>query len=117
MDKPAIDLDEVLERVQNDYELLLELFDIFETDYAHKKKELDSALQKRDFEQIKNISHSMKGAAGNISAQALFTICAGMEDAAEGKELDRIATLMADLEKQYPHYQKHTAELKERFKK
>ena len=41
MSEEILDLKEVMERVQDDKELLLELFDIFITDYSEKRKLLE----------------------------------------------------------------------------
>ena len=71
MSDDAIDMKEVLERVQDDRELLIELLQIFSEDYAQKKKRLDDAIIKNDFEQVRDIAHGFKGASGNISAKKL----------------------------------------------
>ena len=50
MKKNAIDLEDVLERVQDDWELLLELLDIFEQDYAVKRPALGQLVQQKNFD-------------------------------------------------------------------
>lgn len=71
MSDDTIDMKEVMERLQDDRELLIELLQIFSDDYVGKKKMLDGAVIKNDFDQVRNIAHSLKGASGNISAKKL----------------------------------------------
>ena len=86
MSQQIIDLKEVLERVQEDKELLAELFDIFQEDFVTKRKTLGAAIAARDIPEIKKIVHSMKGSSGNISAKPLHAACITLENMAkEGK--------------------------------
>ena len=71
MNEQTLDLNEFLERVQDDKELLLELLDIFVNDYKEKSRLLNQAISQKDIEQVKGIAHSLKGAYGNISAKSM----------------------------------------------
>ncbi len=68
MSEEIIDLKDVLERVQDDKELLAELFDIYQEDFVVKRQALGEAITAKDITKIKEIAHSMKGSSGNISA-------------------------------------------------
>src|SRR5271154_5969351 len=86
MSEVVIDLKEVLERVQDDKELLAELFDIYQEDFVIKRKALGDAIAAHDITKIKEIAHSMKGSSGNISAKPLHAACLKLESLAkEGK--------------------------------
>lgn len=86
MSEEIIDLKDVLERVQDDKELLAELFDIYEEDFIIKRKALQDAINAKDITKIKEIAHSMKGSSGNISAKPLYASCLKLETLAkEGK--------------------------------
>ena len=113
MKKEAIDMEDVLERVQDDRELLMELLDIFEQDYADKRKQMDGLIEHNDFEQIKAIAHSIKGAAGNISAKAMQDSCGRMEQSAEERNITAIAETMELLDKQFVELRAHISRLKE----
>jgi len=115
MSKKAIDIDDVLERVQDDHELLMELFDIFQEDFAEKRKTMDDFIQQGDFEQIRNMVHSLKGAAGNISAVDIHATCAKLEHLAESNDLEGIKSLMGSLDEQYKALQSNIAEIKQSF--
>lgn len=86
MSEEIIDIKDVLERVQDDKELLVELFDIYQEDFIIKRKALGEAIAAHDIAKIKEIAHSMKGSSGNISAKPLHAACLKIESLAkEGK--------------------------------
>jgi HPt (histidine-containing phosphotransfer) domain-containing protein len=86
MSEEIIDLKDVLERVQDDKELLAELFDIYQDDFVIKRKALGEAIVAKDITRIKEVAHSMKGSSGNISAKPLYAACLKLEMLAkEGK--------------------------------
>jgi len=86
MSEEIIDLKDVLERVQDDKELLDELFDIYQEDFVAKRKALGDAIAAHDIVKIKEVAHSMKGSSGNISAKSLYASCLKLELLAkEGK--------------------------------
>lgn len=115
MSEKVIDLEEVMERVQDDKELLLELFDIFTSDYSQKIKVLKSRIEEKDFEAIKELVHSIKGAAGNISAKAMHATCLGIEQAALRKDLNPVVSALPVLEGQFNDLQVSIAQIKKRF--
>jgi HPt (histidine-containing phosphotransfer) domain-containing protein len=86
MSEEIIDLKDVLERVQDDKELLDELFDIYQEDFVIKRKALGDAIVGNDIAKIKEVAHSMKGSSGNISAKSMHAACLKLEMLAkEGK--------------------------------
>ena len=78
-----IDLKDALERVQDDKELLAELFDIYQEDFVLKRKALGDAITTGDIPKIKEVAHSMKGSSGNISARPLHAACLQLESLAK----------------------------------
>src|SRR3989338_4304850 len=66
-----IDLEDVLERLQNDYGLLFELIADFQKDYTKKRKLIEKALKEKKFDQVKYLAHSLKGEAGNLSIASI----------------------------------------------
>ncbi len=86
MSEDIIDLKDVLERVQDDKELLDELLDIYQEDFVQKRQALGEAITAKDIAKIKEVAHSMKGSSGNISAKPLHAACLQLEMLAkEGK--------------------------------
>ena len=76
MSKSAIDLEDVLERVQDDWELLLELLDIFQTKWlylmvgAGTKMEISQHNTKKKEQIIKDTDIILKGENNVYTAQA-----------------------------------------------
>lgn len=79
-EETVLDLNEFLGRVQNDNELVFELLDIFVSDFQEKRKLLEEAMEKNDYEVIEHIGHFLKGSCGNISAKALRGIFHELEE-------------------------------------
>ena len=115
MDDKIINLAEVMERVQDDKELLLELFEIFSEDYNLKMQKLKSAIAEKNFEVIKDLTHSVKGAAGNISAKAVHATCIQIEKLALAKDSVGIQQMIPVLDGQYSDLQKCMVEIKKQF--
>ncbi len=86
MGEEVIDLKDALKRVQGDKELLAELFDVYQEDFVIKRQALGDAIVAHDIAKIKDLTHSMKGSSGNISAKPLYAACLKLESLAkEGK--------------------------------
>ncbi len=115
MDKKVIDLPEVMERVQDDKELLLELFEIFTNDYLQKMKILKSAIEKKNFEEIKDIVHSIKGASGNISAKAVHATCVSIEELCAKKDIAGVQVALPLLDGHFKELQQCIAEIQVEF--
>ena len=116
MDNNTLDLKDVLERVQDDWELLMELLDIFSEDYTEKRELLKELLLENNFEEIRNIAHSIKGAAGNISAKSMHATSEKIEKLAEEKNLTSVKELLPQLDKQFIDLQGCIKELKAKGK-
>jgi two-component system sensor histidine kinase/response regulator len=116
MVKSAIDLPDVLERVQDDWELLLELLDIFQQDYSVKRPNLGGMVQQKNFDKIRDISHSLKGAAGNISAKEMFQSFYQLEKMAENKELGQMEQILKVVDQQFVELQACIVQLKKDYK-
>lgn len=101
MSEKILDLDDLLARVQDDKELLIELFEIFEEFYPERREVLNTAMGKNDFKEVKDIIHSIKGAAGNISAVTMHRICTELEERAENKDLATVKEELPALDKQF----------------
>lgn len=105
-------MEDVLERVQDDRELLMELLEIFEEDCCEKRKLLEESIEKNDFEQIREIVHSIRGAAGNISAKAVQATCAQIEQWAEEQNMTSIKEIKGSLDQHFMELAAYIATLK-----
>ncbi len=112
MKKNVIDMDDVMERVQDDRDLLMELLDIFQNDYRVKRKLFDQYLAAQDAAQLRDLAHSLKGAAGNISAVQMFATCKDLEKMASDNVFDGMEKLLKLLDTQFADLQACIEELK-----
>ncbi len=115
MAEDIIDLPDVLERVQDDKELLLELLDIFQEDFVSKRQALAEAIAKKDFTKIKEIAHSMKGASGNISAKRMYATCLQLEQAGRDKNPVGMEDLFKTINGQFEEVKTNAIKLKQQF--
>ncbi len=115
MTDDIIDLKEVLERVQQDKELLLELLGIFLEDCPIKIAAIKEALPKKDFKQLHELAHSMKGASGNLSAKSISAHFLQIEQTAKNNDVSGIAECVVHIEKELQELRTYLEKLKKGF--
>ncbi|MDE1920167.1 MAG: Hpt domain-containing protein [Candidatus Omnitrophica bacterium] len=113
MSEEIIDLKDVLERVQDDKELLNELLDIYIEDFVIKRKALGEAIAAQDIAKIKEVAHSMKGASGNISAKPMYAACLQLETLAKENKTDGMQGVASSIDGYFEEIKSFSA----RFKK
>jgi len=101
MSEEIFDLTEFLERVQDDKELLLELLEIYVSDYQEKRIQLEQAIQDQNYEEVRSITHSLKGASGNISAKILRQTFLDLEEMAKNEDLSEAANAFSEMDQQF----------------
>ena len=101
MNEEVLDLKELLDRVQDDKELLLELLDIYADDFRNKRKLFESAVRNKNCDELKNLAHSLKGASGNISAITLRGLFTTIEDMAKRNDLNNMDGMMNTVDKSF----------------
>lgn len=111
----AIDLPDVMERVQDDKELLLELFVIFQEDFQKKRPVLGEAIATGDVGKVREIAHGVKGASGNISAKALHAACLKLEMMAKDNTTAGMQDVLADIDVQFARVMEFAAKLKKEW--
>lgn len=82
---PPIDLEDVLERTGDDMEFLRELLLMYQDDFQGKCRELETAIDNKDFSTVRDIGHYIKGSSANLSLPRLKEAAYSIEKAgAEG---------------------------------
>ena len=115
MSEEALNLDEFMDRVQDDKELLFELLDIFVSDFRVKRQALGAAIEKGDFETVEHAAHFLKGSCGNISAESLRTIFSEFEEKGRKKNLEGTEGRLDDIDQKFEELVKYVGELHERL--
>ncbi|MBF0595150.1 MAG: Hpt domain-containing protein [Candidatus Omnitrophica bacterium] len=113
----VIDLKDVLERVQDDKELLLELFDIFTEDFNSKRDQFWKALEKHDLVAFQHLAHGLKGATGNISAQQMHENCVNLDKMGKEGNMLNAKPALELLDRQFAEFKVEAARLKAQFGK
>ncbi len=96
----VINMEELLERVDQDYELLEELFLVFIEDLPIQLKEIEEAINNGDYGRLKISAHRLKGSLGNLAATEAYGLAIKMEIAAGQGELETAQHIYPDLMKQ-----------------
>lgn len=112
---PIIDLKDALERVQDDKELLLELFDIFSEDFPGKRDAFWVALDKNDVVGFQHLAHGLKGATGNISARQMHENCIDLDNMGKLGQISGAKPKLELLDKQFAEFKAEAARLKKEF--
>ncbi len=115
MSELALDLPDVMERVGDDKELLLELLDIYQEDFVKKRQALGDAVAAGDIVKIKEVAHSMKGASGNISAKSMHASCLQLEQLAKSNTTAGMQDLVKIIDAQFESIKAHAAALKKEW--
>ena len=106
---------ELLDRLMNDEDLVEEIIDAFLEDTPQRIATLKEALGRRDASLVRREAHTLKGAAGNVSALALRELAVEAEKAGAAAELDKVASLIAKIEEQFEILKKTVARTERRM--
>lgn len=95
---PVFDMDKALNRVHGKQELLARVISIFKKNLQEKKQSIASELTAENWDNLKMISHSLKGSAWTIGAQRLGEIAYAMEKASAIEDISSFKHLLTILE-------------------
>jgi two-component system sensor histidine kinase/response regulator len=93
-----LDRTSLLIRVEGDHELLVEVINLFLGEAPQQLEAMRSALQQGDMGMLERSAHSMKGAAGNLSALATASAAWRLEQNAKKGDAESAKTSLAVLE-------------------
>ncbi len=81
---PLLDMEEGLKRLAGNQSLYIRLLGMFRDTKAGVPVEFRNAIERDDRVEAARIAHSLKGAAGNISANRLYRISSELESGMNG---------------------------------
>ena len=96
-DGATIDAAALLSRCMDQASVALLVLDKFGRQLAADVERTRSSLRDGDAADLSRVSHSVKGAAGMVSARALCSIASDLEQAARACDLERAAALVRSL--------------------
>jgi len=95
-----IDLKEAMTRLDDDYELLEEIWDVFLEDAPNQINILEKSIREKDFMTVAHQSHSLKGAAANIGAVGTADLAGRLQRFAERKKMEDVEKIYGTLKKE-----------------
>jgi HPt (histidine-containing phosphotransfer) domain-containing protein len=92
-----LNLEELLNRVDDDRELLVEIFGIFKTSYPGHLQRISEAIKSQDARRVETESHALKGMLLNLSAVRAASAAITLESMAREGRFDGGGGLLAAL--------------------
>lgn len=87
MSTNIINIPDLAERVDNDFELFIELSELFFDDSEMLLNKIRESITKGDSDALRKTSHTLKGAVSNFSAQRAYDAAYELELAGKNSEL------------------------------
>jgi signal transduction histidine kinase/HPt (histidine-containing phosphotransfer) domain-containing protein/BarA-like signal transduction histidine kinase len=91
---PGIDIEGALRRLSGNRKLFVSLLKGFYRDFRKATDEIRQALQGNDLEVAERMAHTVKGVAGNLSADELRGVAAVLEENIRNRNLDKIEDVL-----------------------
>ena len=94
----GIDLGAVMERVDDNIPLVMELFQELDKEARAKRELIGAALDSGDVASLRRFLHTLKGMAGNMGVDGVFSTCQKLEAYLSMQDMDRVRTLLGRLD-------------------
>jgi HPt (histidine-containing phosphotransfer) domain-containing protein len=111
---PPIDFPSALERIGGDESFLEELLGLYSEDFSEKLNQIKEAIDQGNYDMIRELSHTLKGASANLSLIPLQEASFEMENAGREGNIEKAKKTLELLEKEYQRLQDFLAENKEK---
>jgi two-component system, sensor histidine kinase and response regulator len=98
MPKSIMDLTELLERVENDRELIRDLLLIFKQEFPRHLRSLRDAVDSMDGKKVAAEAHTMKGMLSNLAASSAASAAARLEQLGRNQEVSEFQEACASFE-------------------
>ncbi len=87
MGAPVINISELTERLDNDFELFAELTELFFDDSASLMDKIKNSIDNNDHESLRKAAHTLKGAVANFAAPGAYEASSVLEMTGRNMEL------------------------------
>lgn len=78
-----------------------DLIRVFITDSDIRLQHLSQAYSAQQFDEVRRLAHSFKGASSNVAAPLLTQLCFQVEEAAQQRQVPRLASGLRALQNEY----------------
>lgn len=85
-----LNIQELSERLDGDFDLFVELSELFYEDSSMLLKKIGDSIEKKDSEALRKSAHTLKGAVSNFSAQRAYDAAYQLELAGKDKLFDDV---------------------------
>ncbi|RLB87688.1 MAG: hypothetical protein DRH26_15115 [Deltaproteobacteria bacterium] len=96
----VIDMDEIKEIMDNDMELIQDCFAEFLSDLPGILEDIQDAIVKKNFEQMNESAHKLKGTLKYLAAESAATAAMAIELAGRNQDMDKVNEKFLTLEKE-----------------
>jgi HPt (histidine-containing phosphotransfer) domain-containing protein len=114
--RSRVDLPELLNRVDNDRELLHDLLTIFKEEFPRHLQALHDAVTSQDMTQTRVVSHTLKGMLSNLAVTGAATAAAQLEqladDGAKASLQEAFTAFELQVQGLLPEMETHMAEVR-----
>ena len=93
----AINVSQLMERIDDDRGFLAELIELFGEDYPQNLKAAQSAITAKQAGDLQKIGHALKGALSNLSAIKAAALAGALEEIGKSKDLTHAQTTLEQL--------------------
>ena len=100
-EKDVFDKADLFNRLMDDEDLAKEVIELFLDDIPPKLVAMKKAFNKSDAPLLRDLAHTVKGAAANIGAGAFRDCASRMEQAGKAGNLDKAASLLPQIDEQF----------------
>lgn len=80
-----------------DKELIKELLAEFVQTQELNQEYYDKAIANKDFQELEELSHSLKGVSGNLSLEGIYKTATAMNNAVRTADLEEVKRLLPEL--------------------
>jgi len=93
----TLNIPELVERLDGDFELFVELSELFFEDSSSLLNKIEDSIKKNDSEALRKSAHTLKGAVSNFSAQRAYDAAYELEIAGRDKKFENATDKLASL--------------------
>ena len=99
-DQSLFDWEDLMERVDDDLDLLQRMLELFVRDYPELLEAARQAIAGGDVQQLKTAAHTLKGMLGNLSADSAVQVTQKLETMDPQEDREQVEEVFLNLEKQ-----------------